>query len=211
MERFPESVMAEPSLRPFALVLAASFAVVAVLLPLVPQDFRLWNYAAFGAVGLFAAARIGRFGLVAGLLLALGAKLASDLLNYVQHGYDADYLPFTAPVYGASIYLGLALYAVLGLTVVRKSENPVRIGTTALVGGVCFFLLTNFASWIYLPMYPKTFGGLLEAYAQGLPFIRGTLLSDVTFTGVLFGLNAILERATTPRYASIPVEDTERS
>ena len=200
--------MAEPSLRPFALVLATIFAVVAVLLPLVPSDFRLWNYAAFGAVGLFAAARIGRFGLVAALLLGLGAKLASDLLNYVQHGYDADYLPFTALVYGAAVYLGLALYAVLGLLLLRKSESPARIGATALTGGVCFFLLTNFASWIHLPMYPKTFAGLLEAYGQGLPFIRGTLLSDVLFTGVLFGLNAILERATTPQYAAIPVEDT---
>ncbi len=203
--------MAMPSLRRFALVLATIFAVVAVLLPLVPSDYRLWNYAAFGAVGLFAAARIGRFGLVAALLLSLGAKLASDLLNYVQHGYDPEYLPFTAPVYGAAVYLGLALYAILGLTLLRRSDNPGRIGAAALTGGVGFFLLTNFGSWVHLEMYPKTAAGLLEAYRQGLPFIRGTLLSDVLFTGVLFGLNAILERATTPRYASIPVEDHERS
>lgn len=203
--------MAEPSLRPFALVLATIFAVVAVLLPLVPQDYRLWNYAAFGAVGLFAAARIGRFGLVAALLLSLGAKLASDLLNYALNDYNPALLPFTAPVYGAVVYGGLALYAVLGVTLLRKSENPGRIGATAVTGGVCFFLLTNFGSWVHLEMYPKTFAGLLEAYRQGLPFIKGTLLSDVAFTGVLFGLNAILERATAPRYASIPVEDNPRS
>src|ERR1041385_3025730 len=105
MERFSESLMAEPSLsrRPFALVLASIFAVVAVLIPLVPQEYRLWHYAAFGAVGLFTAARGGRYGFGAGLLLGLGAKLAFDLLNYVQHGYDADYLPFP------SNYLALAL------------------------------------------------------------------------------------------------------
>lgn len=202
--------MAEASVRPFALVLAACFAVVAVLLPLVPQEFRLWNYAAFGAVGLFAAARVTRFGLGAALLLGLGAKLASDLLNYAQHGYDADYLPFTAPVYGAAVYGGLALYAVLGRTLLRRSDNPLRIGGAALAGGVCFFFVTNLASWAYLP-YPKTAAGLVEAYAQGLPFIRGTLLSDVTFAGGLFGLNALLEWVATPRLATVPVEDHERS
>jgi hypothetical protein len=200
--------MAESSLlqRPYALALATIFAVAAVLLPLVPQEFRLWNYAAFGAVGLFAAARVGRFGLVAALLLGLGAKLASDLLNYALNGYNPELLPFTAPVYGAVVYGGLALYAVLGWGLLRTSENPVRIGGTALLGGVCFFLLTNFGSWVYLP-YPKTAAGLLDAYVQGLPFIRGTLFSDVMFTGVLFGLNALLERLTAPRLASIPVED----
>jgi len=196
---------------PFALVLAAIFAVVAVLLPLVPQDYRLWNYAAFGAVGLFAAARVGRLGLVAGLLISLGAKLASDLLNYVQHGYDPDYLPFTAPVYGAAVYGGLSLYAILGQVLLRKSENPVRIGGSTLAGGVCFFLLTNCGSWIHLDEYPKTLDGLLLAYRQGLPFIKGTLLSDVVFTGMLFGLNAVLERATAPRFAPVPVEDSPRS
>ena len=82
-----------PWVRPLALVLAAAVVIPAALIPLVPETYRPWGFAAFGAVALFTAARGGRIGLVAGRCSALGSKLAFDLMNYAQHGYDPDYLP----------------------------------------------------------------------------------------------------------------------
>ena len=44
-----------PWVRPLALVLAAAVAVPAAIIPLVPETYRPWGFAAFGAVALFAA------------------------------------------------------------------------------------------------------------------------------------------------------------
>ena len=202
--------MAEPCCRvrllPF--VLAAVVAVAAMaLIPLIPAEYRPWNFAAFGAVGLFVAARGGRLGLVPALALGLGTKLLSDLLNYANHGYDPDYLPFTAPVFGLAVYGGLALYPLLGWAFLRRTERPWMIGGVTMVAGVLFYLLTNFTSWLHQDLpYPLTALGLLESYWMGLPFLRGTLAGDLTFAGVLFGLHAALARVPAGRPVPITVD-----
>lgn len=189
-----------PWVRPLALVLAAAVAVPAAL---IPEMDRPWGFAAFGAVALFAAARGGRLGLAAGLVLALGAKLVYDLMNYSRHGYDADYLPIW------NLYLCFAAYGVLGWALLRRTENPLRIGGVTLVASLLFFLVTNFGSWLgqSLP-YDRGPAGLLESYWMALPFWRGTLVSDLVFSGALFGLHAALSRAFVP--APVPVEHTPR-
>lgn len=203
--------MADPSAdrprpSPLALGLAvAVFLVAAVGIPLIPEQVRPWNFAAFGAIALFVAARGGRFGLTAALVLALGTKLASDLLNYRAHGYDAEYLPFTAPAFGLAVYGGLAAYAVLGWGLLRRSGNPARVGGVAACGSMLFYLITNFASWLHQDLpYPQTAVGLVESYWLGLPFFRGTLIGDLTFTGLLFGLYAVVSALTVSRQQSEP-------
>lgn len=189
-----------PWVRPLALVLAAAVAVPAAL---IPEMDRPWGFAAFGAVALFAAARGGRLGLAAGLALALGAKLVYDLMNYSRHGYDADYLPIW------NLYLCFAAYGVLGWALLRRTENPLRIGGVTLLASLLFFLVTNFGSWLgqSLP-YDRGPAGLLESYWMALPFWRGTLVSDLVFSGALFGLHAALSRAFVP--VPVPVEHTPR-
>ena len=147
------------------------------------------------------------------LLIGLGSKLASDQLNYAQHGYDAEYLPISQPALGLTLYLSLAVYPLLGWTMLRRTEQPARIAGTALLGSLVFFLITNFSSWLRQDLpYPMTAAGLMESYWMGLPFLRGTLMGDLTFTAVLFGLHAVLSRATAPadRLVRIPVEHASR-
>lgn len=196
-----------PWVRPLPLALAAAAAVPAALIPLVPETVRPWGFAAFGAVALFAAARGGRIGLVAGLVLALGAKLAFDLMNYAQHGYDADYLPIW------KIYLCLSVYGVLGWGLLRRSKGPLRIAGVTFLASLLFFLTTNFGSWQAQSLpYDRGPAGLLESYWMALPFWRGTLVSDLVFGGALFGLHAALSRAFVPagRTARVAVENTPR-
>ena len=50
-----------------------------------------------------------------------------------------------------------------------------------------FFLITNFGCWIGSTTYPQNFAGLMECYVMGIPFLKGTLLSDLFYCGVLFG------------------------
>jgi hypothetical protein len=190
-----------PWLRPLALALGAVAILPYVLLPLLPDQYRLWNFAPVGAVALFAAARGGRMGLVAGLLLALGGKLGYDLINYAQHGYGPQYLP------SRTVYACLALYAPVGWLALRNSGHPLRIVATAFLGSLLFFLVTNFASWVgqSLP-YDTGPVGLLESYWMALPFwLKGTLLGDLVFTGGLFGLHAVLSRAYFPAERLAPV------
>jgi hypothetical protein len=194
--------------QPLALAIGGGFAVLAVFLPLIPEQYRLWGYAGFGAVALFTAARGGKLGLFVALLLALGAKLVFDLIQYAQKGYDANYLPMP------TIYAALSLYAVVGWGLLRRSGNPARIGTAAFLGSLLFFLVTNFASWLEQSLpYSRGPLGLWESYSMALPFWRGTLVSDLMFTTALFGLHAVLSRANVPtgRLIPIPVEDVRRS
>ena len=196
-----------PWVRPLALILAAVVMGSTALIPLIPEPYRPWGFAAFGAVALFTAARGGRLGLLAGLLLALGAKLAFDLMNYANHGYDPDYLPIW------KLYVCFGGYALFGWVCLRRTENPLRIGGVTLLASLLFFLTTNFGSWLgqSLP-YDRGPVGLLESYWMALPFWRGTLVSDLAFSGALFGLHAALSRAFVPsgRPVQVPVEDTPR-
>ena len=193
--------MARPS--SLAVLLAAAVALPAALLPLMPETLRPFNFTAFGAIAVFAAVRGGRSGWVVGLGLCLGAKLVSDLLNYRQHGYDADYLPFvTAPALSLLVYGGLAVYALLGRAVAGR--GVVWGMSAAVLGSVLFFLTTNFGSWLALDLpYAPGLAGLLESYTMALPFYRGTFTGDVLFTGGLFATHAVLVRAVAP--AAVPV------
>jgi hypothetical protein len=185
--------MGEPSriqFKPMTLALGLVVAALAAAYPLLSETYRPWNFAAFGAIGLFVAARVG---LLPALLLSLGAKLVFDFLNYRMHGYEADYLP------SPPIYLCFAFYAVFGWLLLRRTESPLKIGGVAILSGIPFFLVTNFLAWQgkTLP-YPDTIDGLFQSYWMALPFHRGTLLSDLAFSGVLFGLHAVLSRAYFP-------------
>lgn len=191
----------EPLIPPMTLALGLLLGLGCAVLPLIPEPYRMFNFAAFGAVGLFVA---GRMGPIPGLILALGSKLLSDVLNYAAHDYQDDYLPM------ASIIAGLAIYPVIGYALVRRTQNPLRIAGGAITASALFFLFTNFASWLGQAMpYPYTVAGLLECYKQGLPFYRGTFLGDLVCTGGLFAAHALLARYYFPaeRTASVPVEN----
>lgn len=179
-----------PRIPPMTLALALLVALLAAAFPLLDEAYRPWNFAAFGAIGLFVAARVGLF---PALLLSLGSKLVGDLLNYRMHGFDADYLPM------GSVYACYAVYPLLGWFLLRRTESPLKIGGTALLSGAVFFLVTNFLSWQSKELpYSSGIDGLFQSYAMALPFHRGTVLSDLGFTGLLFGLHAVLSRAYFP-------------
>ena len=47
-------------------------------------------------------------------------------------------------------------------------------------------------------MYPQTLSGLASCYIAGLPFYGRTLLGDLFFSGVLFGVYALVSRKLEP-------------
>lgn len=190
--------------RPMTLTLIAVVAGLAMFLPLVPEPYRAFNVALFGAVGLFAAARVGFWPAV---IVTLVAKLVSDFVNYAAHGYNADYLPMW------EIILCFAIYPVCG-RLVKRTENPFAIGGAAVLGSVLFFLVTNFGSWMRQSLpYPYTIEGLIQCYREGLPFYRGTFLGDVLGSAAVFASHAVLCRLCFPSERVVPavVPVNERS
>ena len=133
-------------------------------------------------------------------LLPLAAMLLSDLVLGITH-YGLWKLLGIQPVVYACI---LATTAVGQLIQDRRSVW--QVGTAALAGSLLFFLVTNFAVWATMPMYPLTGSGLIQCYREAIPFFRNGLAGDVTFTTVFFGGLAWLEhRVAWMRDSSAPV------
>lgn len=61
---------------------------------------------------------------------------------------------------------------------------------TGLWAALFFFVWTNFGVWLMGDgnVYPHTLTGLMQCYAMGIPFFRGTLLSGAVLTPALMAL-----------------------
>ncbi len=87
----------------------------------------------------------------------------------------------------------LTVYACFGVSVligfwVKRRVSIGRVIGSSLLGSVIFFLATNAADWGFGTWYVHTPAGLLQAYAAGLPFFRNTILGDLVYTGLAFGV-----------------------
>lgn len=63
----------------------------------------------------------------------------------------------------------------------------------SLLSSFLFFFITNFGVWIMGGLYPKTVSGLFESYFYALPFFRNTIIGDLFYTGMLFGLYELVK------------------
>ncbi len=72
-----------------------------------------------------------------------------------------------------------------------RGMSPIRILIASLSSSTIFFLATNFAVWASADWYEKSWSGLALAYTLAIPFFRNTMLGDLMFTGVMFGVWAL--------------------
>jgi hypothetical protein len=151
---------------------------IAALSRLLPHEY---NFSPIGAIALFAGTYITNKRLA--LILPLTILFISDLLLELFTGNG--FYPDMGFVYGA-----FALVACLGFFL-RNHENVQTILATSLVASVIFFLVTNFGTWMVMSIYPKTGAGLLECYAAGIPFIKGTIMGDLFYNFVFFSAYAL--------------------
>lgn len=75
---------------------------------------------------------------------------------------------------------------------VQSRKNAVSIVLGSLAGSILFYAITNWAVWAFSSLYEKTMPGLLQSYTMALPFFRNSLVGDLWYTGVLFGLYELL-------------------
>lgn len=110
------------------------------------------------------------------LVVPLGLMLMADIFI----GFDL--WPITV-----SIYACFAVSYLLGVWLQRRT-SVARLVLASLAGSIVFYLVTNAAVWAFGTIYAHTGAGLFSAYVAGLPFFRNTVLGDLGYSGVFFGL-----------------------
>ncbi len=167
--------------------LALALTLVGGLLRLLPH---LPNLGPVGGFSLFAGARLRGWQAFA---IPVIIMLVTDPIMGLIFGYPAYTLvtPFVCGSFLIYVWIGCHL---------RTTENPWRIGGAALLGSGQFFLITNFGVWLSgISIYPLTASGLMACYLGGIPYFGRTLLSDLAYAGLLFGLHAWITRAALPQ------------
>lgn len=168
------------STRTSALVLIVVLAAATRLLPHPP------NVTSITAVALFGGAYFSnRWAAFAVPMLALG------LSNLVLGIYWNWSIMAWQPHLWVQ-YVSFAMVVGMGL-LLRERRSPWRIASVTLASSVLFFVVTNFAEWLFQDWYPKTSEGLVAAYIAAIPFFRNSLIGDFGFVALLFGGMRLLE------------------
>jgi hypothetical protein len=182
------------------MILAILMVVAAGVFRLAAHEFHWWNITPVGAMALLGGMYMGRR---YALWVPLAVLALTDILLNVSMGYPMFYWP-RAFDYGAFLMVGL-----LGLWA-RDRKLGSKVGAV-FATPFLFFLISNFAVWLFgmnlaNEPYAKTLSGLIDCYAAGLPFLRGTVIGDWGFMA-LFAVSALaLSRASGERRQQLVAE-----
>lgn len=139
------------------------------------------NFSALDSVALFFGAYISRR--IFAIAIVLLTVCVSDLLlNKMLTGAWMFVYP--------GFYWQYASYILITLLGSRLTHhiNPWRILSMCLLSSILFFVVSNFGVWYQGMLYPRTMDGLMICYIAAIPFFQNTLLSDLFFTALLFGV-----------------------
>jgi hypothetical protein len=128
------------------------------------------NFTPIGALALHSSKKK----IYTGLLLALAIMAISDIFL----GFS-----FASPF----VYLGMASYALWG----RYIDRRFGVIYAPILGSISFFIISNFGVWLG-PWYEHSLAGLVKCYVLALPFFQNTLLSDLSFTILIFAFLKII-------------------
>ena len=125
---------------------------------------------------------------------------------------------YHVPVLNA--YLLVTLFSFAALTGFGKFFSPRmalwKLICGGLLGAVLFYLITNTASWLNYPDYPKTLAGWIQALTVGMPgfpptweFFRNTLLSSGLFTALFASAMKLTAPSESPQEKEAGVRNEE--
>ena len=130
------------------------------------------NFAPIAAMALFGGAYFSKKW--AAFLVPIAAMFITDLI-----------IGFHETMW--AVYLSFAIIVVIGMMMLKEKKVG-NIFFASVISSVSFFIITNFGIWLSTPYYEKTSIGLAACYTAAIPFFHQTLLSDLFFVGVIFGL-----------------------
>ena len=127
-----------------------------------------WNFTPVLAVGVFSGFYFKQIYL--GFFVVIFSMFIGDLII----GFHSTMF-FT--------YISLVVAVLIGVYV--KHFKFTEILWSGLASSFCFFIITNFGSWLTLEMYEKNFAGLLQSYILAIPFFHNTLISTFLYLMIL--------------------------
>ena len=86
------------------------------------------------------------------------------------------------------IFIYLSLFFIILLFFNRKIEGKNLI-FYSFAGSLIFYLVTNFAVWLFGNMYDKNLSGLIYCYYMAIPFFTKTIISTIFFSYAAFFAN----------------------
>jgi len=127
--------------------------------------------------------------------VAVGSLLVSDLILNYRYAASSEEVTFAETVVNAGFLIRYGAFAAvfaLGAWMANRNKRslPLVFGGT-LGASLFFYVASNSGAWISTPEYAKSLAGWIQAQTTGLPgfppawtFLRGSLASDVLFTGL---------------------------
>lgn len=99
------------------------------------------------------------------------------------------------------IYIGFAASVLIGQLVIKKISVG-NIVLASVLAAVIHWLFADFGTFMSDfnidittgKPFTRDLSGLIRCYTLGLPFLKNTLLSNLVFSGIFFGLFAWMER-----------------
>jgi len=152
-------------------ILAIILIIFAAISRLLPHPA---NFAPIAAVGIFSAFVFKNNYLK--FIVPMVAMLISDAL-----------IGFYTPFVMISVYGSFAIAVLLG-NYLKRHASILNGAGVALLSSIEFFVVTNLAVFLFTPQYDKSWQGLINCYFYAIPFFRNTILGDLFYTGVIFGL-----------------------
>ena len=149
---------------------------------LIPHPF---NFSPLGALALFAGSKFDKKSLA--LAVPLLATFISDVIlnNFF---YKAMFPTFTLFYNGWYIvYFSYALIALAGYLFL-KQDKWWKLIIGSIGASILFFIISNLSYWTSYNMYTKDFTGLMSCYTAAIPFFKSTLIGNLLWTLVLFGI-----------------------
>ncbi len=141
------------------------------------------NMTAIGAMGLFGAAYLNKKYLA--FLVPFIALWITDLaINNILYAQFYDHFVLMGSVW---TYIGFGAIVLFGMGWFKKINWKTVVGGS-LSASAIFFFISNFGVWASGTMYPMNFAGLGACFSAGLPFLLNTVVGDLFFCGVLFGV-----------------------
>lgn len=157
------------------------------------------NFTPVGAIAIFCSHFIGRK--IWSFIIPIIAMWLSDLfINNIMYPIQYPQYYHSFKLFGSFwVYGSFLLMIPIGWITLSKFSIP-RLALTGLITATLFFLITNLGSWVNNPTYPQNYMGLLASYTAGLPFFQNTLLGDLSYLAILFGITKVFGVSLTPIY-----------
>jgi len=149
------------------------------------------NFSPVGGLALFGAAYFSKR-YWAYFIPIISMWLSDLILNNIV--YEAYFDKFVW-LYSGSLftYGAFALIVLLGSFTLRKIRVS-RLLVSAMGASLLFFIVSNFGVWQSSGLYPHTLKGITDCYVAAIPFFKNTVLGDLAYTSLLFGVFELAQK-----------------